>query len=54
MDYRNTKIIQHALTVSRVFRMLKLDTIRRKGDLQTRIYDKPSSIVSRFGLVVRH
>ena len=31
MDYRNnTEIIQHALKIVRIFRMLELDAIRKK------------------------
>jgi len=30
VDYRNTKITQHALKMSRVFEMLKLDTVEKK------------------------
>ena len=36
MDYGNTKITLHALKVSRIFRMLKLDIIRKKKKREER------------------
>ena len=47
-DYGNTKIVtEHALTVSKVFKMLKLDTIKQKDYGNTKIVTEHALTVSK-------
>ena len=40
VDYGNTKLIQHALKVSRLFKLLKLDTIWKMKETNPRHVDE--------------